>query len=372
MTSMFTRSAAIAATVAAACGLATSASAQADGQFNGGNLVVSVVTPGSPASAAAAVSLREFTTSGVAGDVVNFATTGPSAFTNSGSATAGEGTLTLATDGQSLSIGGYNTPVGTASVTGTQLPRLVNRVGLDLSVSTAATFTTAFDTFPIRSTLIAGNTVWAAGNGSTSTTLGGLRNIALGDTGPGALQASNLANVNVVNAFNNEIYASFRGTAGQGIFKIVGGVAQPFLSLANATGATRIPNDFVIASSNLVFVADEFTPATGGAGGLQVWFNNGTTWALSGVVSVGAGSGLRGLARDAATGAFYGTTTDNRLVRIDVSVDPLTGVLAAGSTVSTLATAPAGTLFRGVEVIPSPGTIALLSLGGLVATRRKR
>jgi MYXO-CTERM domain-containing protein len=134
--------------------------------------------------------------------------------------------------------------------------------------------------------------------------------------------------------------------------------------------------------SNTIYVADDgnagASGTTGGQlGGLQRWDFNGTTWALSYLINqVNTGTanvfaGLRSLTviSDGSANTIYGIDTAGRLV----------GVVDAGasSVFTTLAVAPTGFAFRGVEMtpgtlVPTPGAAGLLALGGLVAGRRRR
>src|SRR5437016_14355127 len=102
------------------------------GAFSAGDLVVVRVGTGSAAlsSSATAAFLDEFTTLGGSVQTIALPTSGSGAnqiFTLSGSATS-EGFLTLSANAQYLTVGGYNNPVGTATITSGIGNRVVGRV----------------------------------------------------------------------------------------------------------------------------------------------------------------------------------------------------------------------------------------------------
>jgi hypothetical protein len=120
----------------------------------------------------------------------------------------------------------------------------------------------------------------------------------------------------------------------------------------------------------IAYVADDTTSS---AGGIQRWDFNGTSWSLTYTLGTGAANiGARGLAVDFSglTPVIYATTaeaTANRLIAITDT--------GAASLATTLATASANEIFRGLEftpVIPEPSVAALAGIGLAVAFRVRR
>ena len=198
----------------------------------------------------------------------------------------------------------------------------------------------------------------------------GLRTGALGAVSGATTQVGGAAptNMRVVNQFGGANVISSASGAFQGLAAVVGSTTTILPGFPTAAGPSMY--DFVFQTDRTVFVADDRTTV---AGGLQRWTRTGglngdiTTgaWSLVNTFNLAAAAGggdlagLRGLAGDFANNILFATTTDNRLVSFNGSF-------------SVLATAPANTAWRGVEIVPTPGTFALLSLGGLLASRRRR
>ena len=378
----------------AALGLAASVPASAQ------TIYVSQVGAGgatATTSAATAVFIDQFSTSGTAGTQITLPsaatgtapTTGNRYLTESGSATS-EGALTLSTDGKSLLIGGYNATTGTASIASTS-STAVNRVVGVVNVATGAVDTTtalsdAFTGNNIRSVASPdGVNLYAGGVGASSTTTtggtNGVRYTTDGSTTSTTLSSSitnsNPTNVRVDNIFGGQLYASTGGSTGAanpyaaGIYSIGTGLPTTggqSTALVVNTGTGSSPYDFVFTNATTVYVADDRTTS---AGGLLQFTNSGSgftqtnTFNLAGITSGTAG--LRGLTFDGAN-TFYGISTDNRLVSFNTTTSSFT----------TLATGTAGGQFRGVEFVPAPepsGVVALALgagvLGLMVARRRK-
>lgn len=335
-------------------------------QFMPGNLAVLRIGDGSAALTSASTSgfIDQYTTAGAWVNTLALPdTAGNSPLTWSGSATS-EGAFTRSADGSLFTLVGYNTPKGTASVAGTastSVPRAIATVNADGTFTLVAT-TTSFSGNNIRSgtTDGAGN-YWAAGAGSSSKP-------GVNYFGPASATASVLnGNFRVLNLFNGNLYYS-TGSGTPGIYAFNGApTASATATLVVGTGASASPFDFALSpDGSVLYVADDTT-----TGGIQKYTFNGTGFSLSYTLGTGAsGIGARGLAVDfsGANPVLFATTaegTANRLIEISD-----TGI---GSSATTLATAPANEIFRGVDfTVPEPTTgIWVLGALALLISRRK-
>lgn len=368
------------------------------GAFTLGNLIVSRYGDGSAtlSSAATNVAIQEFArTGGAAVQTIAFPGTGANQVTDSGSATSNgyinsyNGFVTLP---------GYNSATGTASVAGTNtkvgtvLDGSGNVVSRTLFPTGGATGTppSPFTANNIRSMIATGaNTFYATGTATGTPNTGGawyydganFTQVSSTTTG----QPTNMRNVEI---YNNQLYVSsstgsFIGISSIGSGLPTGAGQAATLQINMGTGAS--PYGFVMFDTNadgaldLAYIADDRTTA---GGGLQKWTMTGGVWTQSwallvnatGNLSSSAGTGFAGLR--GLTGTFengvatlYATTTEtsnNRIVSIaDSGITPVSA--------TNLASAGANYVFRGVDLsIPAPGALALLGVAGLVGSRRRR
>jgi hypothetical protein len=275
------------------------------------------------------------------------------AFTNSGTATS-EGFIALSADGQYLTLGGYNSATGVASIASSATPavaRVIARVAVSTgAVDTSTGITDTFNGNNIRSVVSSNGTdFWAAGSGQ------GVRYTTLGSSTTTQINSAAPTNLRVVDIVDNQLYVS----AGSGAFQGVGtvGTGLPTTGMNTPTLLTGFPTaagpsayDYWFGDANTLYVADDRTSMSNG--GIQKWVQETGTWSLKYTLSTSATIGARGLAGQAGEGGnvtLYATTTDNKLVSI---ADTLSAVTAPGNTFSILATAPTNTAFRGVEFVP--------------------
>lgn len=342
------------------------------GAFSSGNLVVLQVGDGAAALSGTAQtsSLREFTRTGTAVQTIGLPTlTSPAqrALTFSGTATS-EGALTLSADGRYLTLAGYDAAPGSiiSNTTAAAVNRVIGRVGLDgvVDTSTVVTDNPSGSGANMRSAVSAdGSGFWFTGGGSAT----GVRYTTFGSQGTSTQVTASPGNTRIVNIFNNQLYTSAGSAGFVGITMV--GVGLPTTSgtisnLINASGAS--PYDFIIVGQTTMYVADDSATSTG----LSKFTFNGSTWSLNYRISAGLpASGLRQITGgiEGSDYVIYGTSGDGRnLVRL---VD--TG---AASSFNTIATAATNTVFRGVDFVPvpTPGALALLGLGGIAISRRRR
>lgn len=306
-------------------------------------------------------------------------------------------------DNRYITIAGYDAALGTAGVT-SSASSAINRTIGRLDVLTGAIEYTrladpAYSGDNIRSVVsLDGSQYWLGGTATSAANAGvryALHNTAIAQA---STQLSNTTtNVRNVDIVNSQLYVS----SGSGAFRapnVVGSglpttSGQTILTPAGFTDASASPFDYFFADANTLYVADDRT-TVGGVGGLQKWVNNAGTWSRlwslnllnedANASTTALTVGIRGLTgqvqADGSVSLFAITTNFNStalgLAGVNSLVsfsDLLTGTtLASGTQFNLLDTSAQNTTFRGVDIIPAPGTAALLALGGLVAGRRRR
>lgn len=347
-----------------------------------GNLVVVQAGDGvaSLSSAAAQVAVKEYTTGGTLVQAINMPTTAgsgstPNPFVLQGSATS-EGFITLSTDGNYLTLAGYNTTPGTASPN-TQTAASIARVVGRITVATGAVDTTtglgdAYNGSSIRNAVSTNGTdIWTSGNGGSGQgASAGTRYTTLGSSTSVGLH-STTTNTRVVNIFGGQLYNDASsspffgvGTVGTGLPTTSG---QTFTELSGfPTSGTHSSYDYWFKDASTLYVADDGGATSGG--GIQKWTLSSGTWSLAYTLlnngtTTTAVRGLAGTVDGSGNAVLYATTTASSANSIITVTD--TG---AGATSSVVATAGANTVFRGVEFIPvpEPSTLILSYLGFVV------
>lgn len=303
-------------------------------QFSQGNLVVMKIGNGvaTLSSAAQPVTLVEYTTSGSAtGFTVALPSTGNPQLTVSGSATS-EGMMALSQERDRILVPGYDAPAATLSVASTTSAAVNREI---FSVTQAGTYSkvastaTAYSANNIRGATASSTNYFSAGPSvgneflNTSTQL-----------------STAVTNTRVVQIFNGQLYfSSSSGTylgvssMGTGIPTTSGQTATLLANSASAYGFSISPD------GNTLYLADD-------GNGINKYTFNGSTYTLAYNVT---STQSRGLVVDYTTTPYtiYATTTETSLNRIIKVQD--NGVASA---VTTLATASANTLFRGLTWSP--------------------
>jgi hypothetical protein len=342
--------------------------------FTPGNILISRVGDGSGSltSAATAVFIDEYTPAGVFVQSVAAPTTVVGTqriITNSGSATS-EGYLANSVDGKFVTFVGYDAPVGTASVVGTDAA-VVNRViGLIKADGTidSSTAIEAYNANNIRSAVtVDGTAFWVGGTGTPASS-GGVRYVAFG---PGQISeqiSSTVTNIRNVKIWFNQLFAgsmsgAFRGvnTVGTGLPTTPGQIITLLPGFDPSTSSPQSIYDFVFTDANTLYLADDRTPANGG--GLQKWTfdSNIGEWVRQYTITAGLSgtATIRGLIvkPDVLGNVVYATSTEGSANSFVTLVD-----LGPSSSFSVLATAPTNTRFRGLAFAPvgaaAPETIA--------------
>ncbi len=357
--------------------------ATANAQFSAGNLAVLRLGNGTEtlANTGNSVFIDQYTTLGSYVNSVSILNSGPSALVMSGTATS-EGSLTRSTDGKYLTFAGYNTTAGIPyasslpATAATLVPRGVGQVNQAGSYNLVTTTTTAWGGTSStagnpRSVISDGaNNYWGVGTSSSS----GTRGTLYYGMNSSAAWVEGSKSPRVINIYGGNIYYSVSsGTAGlSGIWGFSGQPTSGPLVATQLidTGVSSGNYDFTLnPGMTLAYIADDRATA---AGGIQRWDFNGSAWSLTYTLSTGvANIGARGIAVDfsGADPVIYATTAEGTANRLIAITD--TG---ASSAATTLATAPANEIFRGLDFtpIPEPATAALLGIGLLLFCRGSR
>jgi hypothetical protein len=164
-------------------------------------------------------------------------------------------------------------------------------------------------------------------------------------------------NARVVNVFGGQLYLSSASspffaiaTVGTGLPTTAGQTCTTLNGLPTLTGPSNY--DYFFADANTLYIADDRTLASGG--GVQKWMQSAGVWSLAYTLNTGLLNGCRGLSgfTEAGVTTVFATTAVSNANLLVTAVD--TG---AASTFSTLATAPANTVFRGVRWVRTPSSV---------------
>jgi len=319
-------------------------------------------TPLSTASAPAFID--EFTATGMPIATIALPTVagpGGAPLTMTGNATS-EGHLRLSTNGRFLTFAGYATAPGFASVatsSSAAVSRVVGRLSFTGAVDTTTVLPGTYSGGNIRGAASDdGTRFWTTGTASAN---GGVELVPFGaGTTPQMLSAAP-TNTRVPGIFGGQLFmSSASGTfvgvnsVGTGLPTTLGQTVTLLPGFGAITGGS--PYSFValdmnpaVAGLDRLYVADD---RQNGAGGIQRWVFDGTTWTLSTTFSTGPTNGMRGLTASVSGGnvVLYATTSETTANTVVTATDD--GV-ATSVTFTVLATAPANTAFRGIDFMPT-------------------
>lgn len=358
----------------ACCGTALAA------PFTQGNLVVVRLGTGSAAmnNQSQATFLDEYTTSGTLVQSVAMPTVASGAnrrFTLSGTANS-EGELSLSSNGQYLTLGGYDAAPGVASISSSSLTvaaRSIARVDLTGNVDTSTGITDAFGGSSIRGvTTDDGSRYWATGGAS------GVR--FAGHGGATTTQITTTpTNIRAINIFNGQLYMSSGSGAFLGVSTVGSGLptSGATATLLTGQGGTGYSNyDFSFTDAQTLYVADDSTANFG----IQKWVESAGTWTLA--YRITAGLPANGQIRQFTTSTdsagnvvIYGTTSNgSQGSPTNFSLVSLVDTGANSSFNTIFTTANNTTALRGIEIIPvpTPASASLIGLGLVIAGRRRR
>ena len=345
-------------------------------QFTAGNLVVEQVGDGTTtlSGTSTTVKLLQFTLSGSVATGTSFfgststPTTSPYNIVDSGTATS-NGYISLSTDKAFVVVSGYNAPNATASIASSASAtygRTIGKVNYTGALQTNGTFN-ALSGNNYRSIASNGSVYYLAGNpGIVYTSTDITTGIATTCTSIGT------ANTRIVGIFNNTLFYSTGsspvGISQLGTFGSLPTAAATATAIISVGGTSPSPYGFAFSPDGLTcYVADDRANTSGGvlkytyAGGA---FSNttgwsGGTWTLAYTLGTGvANIGARGLTVDfsGTNPIIYGTSAEGSLNRVFKITD-----IGASSTASTLATATANYIFRGICFAPqAPATISVV------------
>ncbi|MBK9555601.1 MAG: T9SS type A sorting domain-containing protein [Bacteroidetes bacterium] len=282
---------------------------QAQTAFTAGNIVIVRVGDGSTSliNTGNPVFLDEYTTTGslVQSIALPIAVDGTNKrLILSGTATS-EGALSRSADGSALVLTGYDAaPGGATSLSGTSAASVNRTVGLIYADGTLNTSTGLTDfasaNNPRSATTTNGTDLWMTGGA------GGIRYATLGATTSNDLSSATLANVRVVQIFDNQLYFSTASGTTYRVGSVGTGLPTSGLqTLTHLTGipaATGSPYGYFMADLDgapgidVIYVADD------GANALRKYSLVAGTWTLNGTIGVDADD-YRGI-----TGSVSGTT----------------------------------------------------------------
>lgn len=337
--------------------LVTAGPAGAAPPFTPGDIVVYRVGTGSNlTSASAPVFLDEYNPQGALQESVAMPTTTSLPnyqFTASGSADS-EGLLTLSADGNYLMATGYDTGVGTASVSGTAAattPRVVARVDASGNIDTSTALTDFADgNNPRGATSTNGTNIWVGG------AAGGVRYTTLGSTTSTSLNAGD-KNVRQVSIFDQQLYVSADptkqsvtvATVGTGLPTTTG---QSINNLSFSTAPSE-PFAYVFMTLGSGPGPDTLYVADNGTNEIERFNLVSGTWTAAGTATVADVTGLTGV-DTSGTVSLYATASGSngesgKLFSI-TDASGVGGTLTAPAT--QIASSPNNEAFRGVAFAP--------------------
>jgi hypothetical protein len=370
----------------AALVVASTVNAQSITSFTPGDLVVYTTTSGSPlTSAASAVSLEEYTTSGTlvgSMNVSSAAIADSTQLTASGTATS-EGQITF--NGQYIALTGYTGSISTSGITGTSStadPRIVATVGMNGAFSFSSLGTTPYSGNNIRGAYASGSSsIWAVGAGSGTNGVWFTSGSAPVNLITGGIRA--------INAFNNQLFID-TGTAIQSVGSgLPTSGTQTATTLATLTGSGATGNAFIMFDlgagptqfgENTLYVANSAS-SSANTTAIEKFSYTGTSWVNTGDISIGgignSTVGALGLTGETIAGSvvLYGTSSNGGNGTIFDFTDSTGYDGTVSGTAATLAIAGTDQAFRGIVVVPEPASLAIAFGAGalaLVAWRRSR
>lgn len=271
-----------------------------------------------------------------------------------------EGLLSLSGDGRFLTMGGYDADPGTSSLNGVR--RVMALVNVGGTVNTGTSTTISGNPNPRSVVTNNGTGFWFAVGAAN------IRYMALGGTGVTTVSTQPTASRSI-GIFNGQLYAATTvanlrmATIGTGM-PITAGQSLTALPGTAATDANT--NQFVMFDTDANNIPDlMYTANDGGASPgtatIRKYVLESGAWAPKGTLSsTGITEGLKGITGNitgnvvtlyAVTMGNTGTSTPSALLKI-VDNDKGSDISTTIPVLTRLATAPAGTVFKGVAFAP--------------------
>lgn len=312
--------------------------------------------------------------------------------TISGTATS-SGYLRNSANNRYLTLAGYDAAQGTAGVTATAsvtTNRVVGRLDLSTGAIEYTRISDAFSGDNIRSAVTDdGSQYWIGGTGTNP----GVRSLTHNTSTPqtSTQLSTTVTNVRNVDIIDGQLFVStgsgaFNGlnSVGSGIPSSSGQTISNFNGMDNGPDTSLSTFDYFFADANTLYLADD---RTSGNGGLEKWTLSSGTWTLrwalraldhdnnAGTADLNLGlRGLTGQVQSDGSVSLFGVTTESASVNFLVGFsDTLSATsLPVGTKFNLLDTSATNTVFRGVDLVPAPGTAALAMVAALVSVRRRR
>lgn len=256
-----------------------------------------------------------------------------------------EGALARSADGRTLALGGYTSPPGTTSVATTTTPRVVALTHASdftsMTTDTSTTLGTSFSANTIRAAVSEGAQVWAAGSSD------GVVLTTAGATTTPTQVVSAPTNVRALGLFGNNLWVS-TATGSSGVHRVgLNATGAPTsLTTVYLGAALTTPYGFAVFEDyapepglDLMYIADD-------TAGLIRAFKSGGSWQLD---DYWTGT-VRHLSctEDGADIVCLATNSTDIFLMRDVNR------FSFGRALTSIATAPANTAFRGVAFMPVP------------------
>jgi uncharacterized repeat protein (TIGR02543 family) len=322
--------------------------------FTQGSLVIArvgAIGTSTLTSAGTAVFLSEYKTDGTAGITVALPTTTAGAINRiveSGTATS-EAQLSLSTDGQYLTLGGYDGTTGTTSVNAATVNRVIARV--DNAGNIATTPIGLVHTSGFRSVAsIDGSRFWTAGNGTGIATIpfAGSTTTVVAPT----VVSSSATNLRTVSIYGNQLYYSTGSTAitGVGIIQVGTGIPTTLTTVASTNNKMSGGDPYAYYMVNRGGTNWNCYVAYATGTGIYKWSSSDdrVTWTAKGSVSTTTGAyGV--VAQVNGSNVDVYATTASSIVKLS---DTASYNATISGTVSTIVTAPTNTFFRGISFAP--------------------
>jgi hypothetical protein len=338
--------------------------------FTPGNLAVYRVT-NSANAVGAAIFIDEYSPAGALVQSFAIPTTtsgGTNRMVAQGSAAA-EGLLNRSTDGRYLFFTGYDAAVGAAapaSAASTAVPRVVGRMNNAGNLTTTVLSDFSTGASPRSAISTNGTDMWLTGGA------GGVRYSTVGSTSSTQI-SSTITNLRHIDIFGGQLYITTQsgtavriGTVGSGTPTTPGQTITALPGTATNAGG---PYGFVFADLSptvsgvdTLYLTDDGNNG-GTTAGITKYTLTGGTWSASGTVGANADD-YRGIAaRVVGTTVTLFATGPGKLATLVDSTGY--GGTLSGSPL-TIATAPTGNAFRGLDfvpvAIPEVSSVGMLSL----------